>query len=139
MKSPKLYFYDVGLAAWLLGIHRPEHIQRDPLYGAMFENMIIVDRLKSKYNMARPVECYFYRDNTGNEVDLMEPERHQVHAIEIKGGATIGADYFKGLSRFKNAFPETFLDGTVIYGGDHSQQRTEWTIRSWRDVEDENR
>jgi len=139
VKSPKLYFYDVGLASWLLGIHQPEHIQRDPLYGALFENMIIVDRLKSTYNLARPVGCYFYRDNTGNEVDLIEPEGHQVHAIEIKGGATISADYFKGLSRFKNAFPETFLDGTVIYGGDHSQQRTEWTIRSWRDVADENR
>ena len=139
VKSPKLYFYDVGLASWLLGIHQPEHIQRDPLYGALFENMIIVDRLKSKYNLARPVECYFYRDNTGNEVDLIEPEGHQVHAIEIKGGATISTDYFKGLSRFKKAFPEAFLDGTVIYGGDHSQQRTEWTIRSWRDVADENR
>ena len=139
VKSPKLYFYDVGLASWLLGIHQPEHIQRDPLYGALFENMVIVDRLKSKYNLARPVECYFYRDNTGNEVDLIEPEGHQVHEIEIKGGATISADYFKSLSRFKKAFPEAFLDGTVIYGGDQSQQRTEWTVRSWRDVADENR
>jgi hypothetical protein len=101
--------------------------------------MIIVDRLKSQYNLARPVECYFYRDNTGNEVDLIETEGHQVHAIEIKGGATISADYFKGLSRFKNTFPESFLDGTVIYGGDQSQPRTEWTVRSWRDVAAGNR
>lgn len=87
VKSPKLYFYDVGLTAWLLGIHQAEHIQRDPLYGALFENRIIIDQLKSKYNAAHPVEYYFYRDNTGNEVDLIEPEGHQVHAIEIKDGA----------------------------------------------------
>ena len=83
------------------------------------------------YNAAQPVECYFYRDNTGNEVDLIEPEGHQVHTIEIKAGATISSDYFKGLTKFKNAVPETFLDGTVIYAGIQSQQRTERTIRSW--------
>jgi len=133
VKSPKLYFYDVGLASWLLGIHQPEQIQRDPLYGALFENMIIVDLLKDKHNAGQPIECFFYRDNTGNEVDLIEPMGSQVHAIEIKAGATISADYFKGLSKFKTAFPEKFLDGTVIYGGEQSQQRTEWTIRSWQD------
>jgi len=68
---------------------------------------------------------------TGNEVDLIEPEGHQVHAIEIKAGATISSDYFNGLTKFKNAFPETFLDGTLIYAGDQSQQRTKWMVRSW--------
>jgi len=58
--------------------------------------MVIIDRLKSKTNAALAVECYFYRDNSGNEVDLIEPAGHQVHAIEIKGGATISSDYFKG-------------------------------------------
>lgn len=78
-----------------------------------------------------PVECYFYHDNTGNEVDLIEPEGHHVYAIEIKAGAIISSDVFKGLTKFKSAFPEMFLDGAVIYAGNPSQQRTEWTIRSW--------
>jgi len=134
VKSSKLYFYDVGLAAWLLGIHKPEHIRRDPLYGALFENMIIIERLKSRYNAGQPVECYFYRDNSGNEVDLIEPEGHQVHAIEIKGGATINNDYFRGLKNFREAFPDIFLDGTVIYAGDKSQLRSEWTVRPWLDA-----
>lgn len=86
-----------------------------------------------------PVECYFYHDITGNEVDLIEPEGHQVHAIEIKAGATISSDYFKGLTKFKNAFPETFLDEAVIYAGIQSQQRTEWTIRSWLAPSEERR
>lgn len=98
------------------------------------QNMIVIDRLKIKHNAGRPVELFFYRDNTGNEVDLMEPAGSQVHAIEIKAGATISTDYFKGLSKFKKTFPEKFLNGTVVYGGEQSQQRTAWTIRSWHDV-----
>ncbi len=133
VKSPKLYFYDVGLAAWLLGIHASEQIQRDPLYGSLFENMIIVDRLKTKYNQRAPVECYFYRDNAGHEVDLIEPAGSQVHALEIKAGATINSDYFKGLAQFRKSFPEQFLDGSVIYAGDQSQARTDWQIRAWHE------
>ena len=131
VKTPKLYFYDVGLASWLLGIHQPEQIQRDPLFGALFENMVVIDRLKSKYNAALPVECYFYRDNIGNEVDLIEPRGAKVRAIEIKAGATINSDYFKALGRFRKSFPEKFLDGTVIYGGQQSQKRSDWTIWPW--------
>ncbi len=131
VKSPKLYFYDVGLAAWLLGIHRPEQIQRDPLFGALFENMVVIDRLKTRLNASLPVECYFYRDNVGNEVDLLEPRGSKVRAIEIKAGATINSDYFKALGRFKKAFPDKFLDGTVIYGGKQSQKRSAWTVLPW--------
>jgi len=131
VKSPKLYFYDVGLASWLLGLHKPEQIHRDPLFGALFENMIVIDRLKSRHNAALPVECYFYRDNIGNEVDLIEPRGPKVHAIEIKAGATINPDYFKALRRFKKAFPEKFLKGTVIYGGEQSQKRSDWTVWPW--------
>lgn len=131
VKSPKLYFYDVGLASWLLGIHQPEQIQRDPLFGALFENMVVIDRLKSKYNAALPAECYFYRDNIGNEVDLIESRGAKVRAIEIKAGATINSDYFKALGRFKKAFPDKILDGTVIYGGQQSQKRSDWTIWPW--------
>jgi hypothetical protein len=131
VKSPKLYFYDVGLASWLLGIHQPEQIQRDPLFGALFENMIVIDRLKSRHNAAQPSECYFYRDNIGNEVDLIEPKGAKVRAIEIKAGATINSDYFKALGRFRKAFPERFLDGTVIYGGKQPQKRSDWTVWPW--------
>jgi len=134
VKSPKLYFYDVGLASWLLGIHKPEQIHRDPLFGALFENMIVIDRLKSRHNAALPVQCYFYRDNIGNEVDLIEPAGSKIHAIEIKAGATINPDYFKALGRFKKSFPEQFQKGTVIYGGEQSQKRSDWTVWSWNDA-----
>lgn len=134
VKSPKLYFYDVGLAAWLLGIHTPEQVQRDPLYGALFENMIIMERLKRRLNQRRSANFYFYRDNVGNEVDLIEPEGASVHALEIKAGATITSDYFKGLNHFKKNFPDQWLDGTVIYAGNESQQRTDWQILAWNQM-----
>jgi len=134
VKTPKLYFYDVGLAAWLLGIHQAEQIQRDPLYGSLFENMVVIDRLKTKHNRRSPADCYFYRDHIGNEVDLLEPEGAQVHALEIKGGATINSDYFKGLDRFKKAFPDQLLDGSVIYAGDQSQHRTNWRVMPWNEA-----
>ncbi len=134
VKSPKLYFYDVGLAAWLLGIHTPEQVQRDPLYGALFENMIIMERLKRRLNQRRSANFYFYRDNVGNEVDLIEPEGASVHALEIKAGATITSDYFKGLNHFKKSFPDQWLDGTVIYAGNESQQRTDWQILAWNQM-----
>jgi len=133
VKMPKLYFYDVGLAAWLLGIHQQEQIRRDPLYGSLFENMVIMDRLKTKYNRRAAVDCYFYRDNSGHEVDLLEPEGSRVHALEIKAGATVNSDYFKGLEQFKKAFPEQFLDGSVIYAGDQPQHRTNWQVTPWND------
>jgi len=135
VKSPKLYFYDVGLASWLLGIHQPDQIRRDPLFGALFENMIVIDRLKSRYNAALPVESYFYRDNIGNEVDLIELQGSKVHAVEIKAGATVNADYFKALNRFKKAFPDKFLDGTVIYGGELTQKRSDWTVLPWNNTD----
>jgi len=131
VKTPKLYFYDVGLAAWLLGIYKVEQIQRDPLYGSLFENMVIIDWLKEKYNQRSAADCYFFRDNTGNEVDLLEPNGAQVHALEIKAGATVNNDYFKGLDRFKKAFPEQCLDGSVIYAGNQSQHRTNWRVIPW--------
>jgi len=135
VKTPKLYFYDVGLAAWLLGIQQSEQIQRDPLYGALFENMMIIDRLKTKYNQRASTDCYFYRNNVGHEVDLLEPVGAQVHAVEIKAGATINSDYFKGLAQFKKSFPDHMLDGSVIYAGEQAQQRTHWQVLPWNAAE----
>jgi len=131
VKSSKLYFYDVGLAAWLLGINTPEQVQRDPLYGALFENMVIIDRLKTALNQRCNPAFSFYRDNVGNEVDLIEPDGAGVHALEIKAGATINSDYFKGLAHFRKSFPDRWIDGTVVYGGDESQQRSDWQVVAW--------
>lgn len=134
IKSPKLYFCDVGLACWLLGLRTPQQVARDPLWGSLFENFIIMEAHKDRYNRGDLSPLHFYRDSTGNEVDLLIPSGGQVHAMEIKAGATVNPDYFKGLSQFAKAHPGQLASGSVMYGGESGQQRSDWPVWSWRSL-----
>ncbi len=134
VKSPKLYFYDVGLACWLLGLRTPDQVARDPLWGSLFENFIIMEAMKDRLNAGESAEMYFYRDSEGNEVDLLLPTGGKLHAIEIKAGATVNSDYFKGLKTFASHHPQAISGGGVIYGGIQSQSRSDWPVYSWLDL-----
>ena len=131
VKSPKLYFYDVGLACWLLGLRTAEQVARDPLLGALFENLIVIEALKARFNHGESAQMYFYRDATGNEVDLLLPTGRQFRAVEIKAGATVNPDYFRGLNAFAATFPQALEGGSVIYGGDAYQARSNWPVFPW--------
>jgi uncharacterized protein len=131
IKSPKLYFYDVGLACWLLGLRTPQQVLRDPLWGSLFENFIVMEALKDRFNAGESGEMYFYRDSEGNEVDLLLPTGGKLHAIEIKAGATVNTDYFKGLKTFASHHPQVLVGGGVVYGGTQSQSRSDWEVHSW--------
>jgi predicted AAA+ superfamily ATPase len=109
-------------------------VHRDPLWGALFENLVIIEALKDRLNAGESDELYFYRDSEGNEVDLMVPMGRQFHAIEIKAGATINTDYFKGLKRYAAHHPGMLQSGCVIYGGDQHQARTDWPVHSWQQL-----
>ena len=132
IKSPKLYFHDVGLACWLLGLRNAEQVARDPLWGSLFENFIVMEALKDKFNQGDSTPMYFYRDSTGNEVDLLLPADGKFRAIEIKAGATVNPDYFRGLAQFAKAHGEQMEGGCVIYGGAQNQSRGNWPVWSWR-------
>ena len=119
VKTPKLYFYDVGLAAHLLGITDVSQIPRHPLRGALFENMVIVEVMKYFLNRGPRRELFFYRDSNGNEVDLLIPGGNVIVPVEIKAAATIAKDFFKGLQRIRDAVP-TVGDPILVYGGDES-------------------
>jgi predicted AAA+ superfamily ATPase len=134
VKSPKLYFYDVGLACWLLGLRSGEQVARDPLWGALFENFIVMEALKDRLNRGESSEMYFYRDSAGNEVDLLLPNGGGLHAIEIKAGSTVNHDYFKGLKTFAAHHPQAVRGGGVIYGGQQGQARTDWPVHSWQSL-----
>lgn len=135
VRSPKLYFHDVGLACWLLGLRSPEQVARDPLVGSLFENLVIVEALKQRYNRGESGEMYFYRDATGNEVDLMIPDGRRFRAVEIKAGATVNPDYFRGLNSLARQFPEAVEGGSVVYGGDADQPRSDWPVFAWRSLQ----
>lgn len=135
VKSPKLYFYDVGLAAFLLGIENEKQMSRDPLRGNLFENMVIAEAMKWRYHRGKRSNLYFYRDSKGNEVDLLLVNGADIFPIEIKAGLTITRDYFKGLTHFGEVFPDQRpRGGGLVYGGDQAQQRTGTAIVSYRNL-----
>ena len=131
VKAPKLYFVDVGLACWLLGLRSAEQAARDPLWGSLFENFVIMEAMKDRLNAGETAEMYFYRDSEGNEVDLLLPTGGKMHAIEIKAGATVNSDYFKGLKTFAAHQPAAFASGCVMFGGSQGQSRSDWPVYSW--------
>jgi uncharacterized protein len=138
IRSPKLYFYDVGLAAWLLGLRQSEQVNRDPLWGALFENFIVMEALKDKWHHGDTEPLYFYRDSLGHEIDLLILEAGKVHAIEIKAGATVNSDYFKGLTQFAKDYGTHMASGRVIYGGTEPQMRSDWQVYGWRGLQIKN-
>ncbi len=133
IKSPKLYFYDVGLAAHLLGLENTLHVSRDPLRGNLFENMVVMEALKYRFHRGKRANLHFYRDSNGNEVDLLISSGPDLYPIEVKSGMTINKDYFKGLDSFAGQFPLPHGRG-LVYGGDETQLRSETSIYPARQV-----
>lgn len=121
IKSPKLYFVDVGLAAFLLDIETPAQMARDPLKGHLFENFIIMDLIKQRYNQGKSVPFYYFRDQHGNEVDLLIKSGHQFTGIEIKSSQTFHRDFLKGLNYFQQLVQDRYEKGYVVYTGKEEQ------------------
>ncbi len=118
IKSPKIYFTDAGLAAFLLGIHTEEQASRDPLRGNLYENLVIAEIVKGGLNKGIAPEIYFFRDSRGNEVDLLLREKGELTPVEIKSAATFSLDFLKGLERFQALGLKRVTAGIVLYGGD---------------------
>lgn len=118
VKAPKLYFVDVGLAAYLLGIETQEQMKRDPLRGNLFENMVVMELIKTRSNQGLEPHLFFYRDSNDNEVDILYQHARQYRPIEIKSAETFQMGFTKGVESFRRAYPEGADRGAVIYGGD---------------------
>lgn len=123
IKSPKIYFYDVGLASYLLGMENENHVSRDPLRGSLFENLVLTEVLKYRFNRGRKDAVTFYRDSRGNEVDLILESGRDAFPLEVKASATIAGDFFKGLEHFSRVTGNLPYGGSLVYGGGEIQQR----------------
>lgn len=134
VKTPKIYFYDTGLAAWLLGIQNESQLMLHPQRGAIFETWIVSELLKSCYNIGLPSNLFFWRDNTGNEVDIIIDKGEVMEPLEIKSGQTITADSFAGLRKFCALAGETAGRARLVYGGDEHQERQDVDIIPWTDA-----
>ena len=124
VKSPKIYFYDVGLACWLLGIKTVEQLQHHPLRGALFENLVVLEVLKSLRNQGLRDPLYFFRDSNGLEIDLLLDHANGLQLVEIKASQTVSAPLFKNLRTVSTLLGDLVRSQHLIYGGAERQDRT---------------
>ena len=123
IKSPKLYFYDVGLAAFLLGIEDVRQIRTHPLRGPLFETLVVAEALKQRFNQGRRSNLSFYRDSTGTEVDLLYSLADHLIAIEVKAGETVSRSHFRNLRKLGQLLPDTISGEILVHGGDDELTR----------------
>lgn len=128
VSTPKVYFYDVGLAAYLLGIRTEAELDLHFAKGMLFENLVINELQKNVFNTGTQPRFYFWRDYSQHEVDLLIQDGTQLKAVEIKSGKTIQPDFFKGLNQFEKIAPEAHR--ILIYGGDEYQKRSQALVCS---------
>ena len=136
IKSPKLYFYDVGLASYLLGLENEKQVSRDPLRGNLFENLVLMEILKYRLNRGKRNNLYFYRDSKGNEVDIIYEIGRDLFPIEIKAGATVTNEYFKGIKKFFKIYNHIPWGGAVVYGGKEPQLRADIKVITIWEIEE---
>lgn len=136
VKSPKIYFYDTGLLCFLLGITGAAQIGHHYSRGNLFENMVIVELMKNRYNRNRRPDFYFWKDSHGVEVDLVSLEGLETQLFEMKYSFTPKAEFFKGIQSFRDNAPEQRKTGSnmIVYAADEGQRRSTATVESWRDL-----
>lgn len=122
IKSPKLYFVDVGLACSLLGIENARQVATHPLRGSLFENMVVIEALKFRLNSGRRSNLFFYQDRQRYEVDLVLQYASQYLPLEIKSGATFTADFLAGFAKLPEQMPRHPMGNLLVYGGSGEQQ-----------------
>lgn len=132
VKAPKLYFLDVGLASWLLGIRSPEVLAMHPSRGALFETLVVSEFLKQRFNQGQPADLYFWRDNSGLEADLLFEKEGRLQMVEIKSGQTVTSDYIEAAQRAIRFAPDEALTPWLIHGGPDSYERNGVHVIGWQ-------
>ena len=136
VKMPKLYFYDVGLVSWLLGIRTAEQIMTHPLRGALFETFIISELMKSRLNQGERPDLFFWRDSNGNEVDVIAEHQGKLMPLEVKSGKTLTKESTTGLQKWLSLTKDKSTSPTLIYGGTESYRHHDIKIIGWRESGD---
>jgi predicted AAA+ superfamily ATPase len=131
IKSPKLYFFDTGIACSLLNIRSPQELSDHYLRGGLVESLIISDLLKQQHNLDRKPNLYFWRDSTGNEIDCIVDESKFPVPIEIKAGKTVAPDFFKEIAYWSNLTKSPQVPTFLIYGGSDNQRWPQADVISW--------
>ncbi len=136
IKMPKLYFTDTGLVCYLLNIASPEQLSVHHAHGSIFENHIIVEFLKKRFNQGLPSNLYYWRDNHGNEIDVILETETGLSTIEVKSSQTFNTDFLKGLRYWQTLTKNDPEKSFIIYGGDFVQSTHAGQLLSWRNLAD---
>ncbi|MBQ9426862.1 MAG: ATP-binding protein [Paludibacteraceae bacterium] len=130
VKTPKLYFNDPGLACYLLDIESPKQLELDKMRGAIFENLVVMECIKHRFNQGKEGNVFFYRDSNGQEVDILVKEEGQLTAIEVKSSMTYKADFAKTLKMLPQWTSTPIVRRSVVYGGDFENVAGDiWVLR----------
>lgn len=131
IKTPKVYFYDVGLASYLLGIENSKQIEHHPLRGNLFENFIVMELLKERYNQAMGSNLFFFRDRTGNEVDIVLQGANSLTPVEIKVAETFNTSLTRNIALFQKLFSTETKNPTIIYNGAEKHSYKNISVTPW--------
>lgn len=123
VKAPKLYFCDVGLAAWLLGIRDAATLNTHAARGALFETHVISELMKQRLNAGQTLDLYFWRDHVGYEVDVLIDTAQGLQVLDIKSGSTFASDWPNGLKKWQKFAGNENTQPSLVYGGDASYER----------------
>ncbi len=134
IKAPKLYFLDAAFAAWLIGVRDAESLNTHAQRGALFETLIVSEFVKRRFNAGQPADLYFWRDNTGHEIDLLYETGGRLKAIEIKSGATFANDWPQALRKWRTVVGDDAETPCIVYGGEDHYQREGTQVVGWRNL-----
>ena len=134
VKSPKLYFNDPGLACYLLDIETPQQLDRDKMRGAIFENMIVMETIKHRYNMGLEGGVFFYRDSNQNEVDLLIKQEGELTAIEVKSSMTYSSSFEKTLTQIEGWIKTPISKKAIVYSGDFENTSGDINLINYRHI-----
>lgn len=134
VKTPKLYFCDVGLDAWLLGIRDAASLDVHAARGALFETHVISELMKQRLNAGQPLDLYFWRDHVGHEVDVLIEHAKGLQALEIKSGSTFASDGTDALKKWQKWVGDESSQPSLVYGGADSYEREGLHVWGWQDV-----
>ncbi len=132
IKTPKVYFYDTGLLSYLLGVRTIEDLDIHFAKGQLFENFILVEKMKHAWNFRTYEQFYFWRDVTGSEIDLLIENGQSLCALEMKSAKTINSEFFKNLTQFQKMKED--VKPFLVYGGNEVQKRTDVTVLGFSQI-----
>lgn len=134
IKSPKIYFYDTGLACFLLGIENEKQLSSHPLRGNLFENMIVLEFYKHRFNQGKLPNFSFYRDKSQKEIDLLDENAGKITAYEIKSAKAFTKSFTANLNYLKKLLPDDVISTQVIYDGELDIPSTENGMVNFRNI-----